>query len=162
MIRFWFLFCLPALFTSCSGTLSEDAGPEFISQEEIVYSRYERSELQKMNWLAGDWKGTDLRHTFEQSFRFLPGDHLEIHQIAVDGQKTDQSFQWELGNFYFGGNRQWIVTWIGEKDIRLDPLAPGLRPMTWTRLNDQTWHLVRHLDKGDETIVMERVADIPS
>ena len=69
-------------------------------------------------------------------------------------------FSWQSGRYYYGQNRQWVVTWIGEKDIRFDPLSPGLEPMTWTRLNDNQWHLVRHNPGGDETILMERTNEL--
>ena len=87
---------------------------------------------------------------------------LEVTPQEGSNQKASMFFSWKDGHYYYGQNRQWIVRWISEKNIRFDPLVPGLKPMTWSRVHDNEWHLVRHNDGGDEVIVMERSEGINS
>lgn len=124
--------------------------------ENSSLARYEPSALQKMQWLAGIWQGREAGRTVRQSFQFHDGKTLEIIRMQGNGDMASQLFEWYKDRYYFGQNRQWAVTWIGEKDVRFDPVVAGLESMTWTRLNDDTWHLVRHTPEGDETTVMER------
>lgn len=129
---------------------------EFFPPEEEFSVRYSSSDLQKMHWLAGVWKSP----TNSQMFLFHGGNSLEIMLSNKNGGTENFYLAWNDGRYYYGQNRQWVVTWIGEKDVRLDPLQPGLSPMTWTRLNGQQWHLVRHLPNGDEVTVMESVNEM--
>lgn len=124
--------------------------------ENSSLARYEPSALQKMQWLAGVWKGEEGGRAVRQSFQFHDDKSLEIIRVEGNGDIASLLLSWHEGRYYYGQNRQWAVTWIGEKDIRFDPLTPGLEPMTWTRLDDRQWHLVRHAPEGDETTVMER------
>jgi hypothetical protein len=80
--------------------------------------------------------------------------------LNKNGGTENFYLSWDNGRYYYGTSRQWVVTWIGEKDIRLDPVKPGLSPMTWTRLHDDRWHLVRHTPGKDETVIMERANEM--
>jgi hypothetical protein len=145
------LFVLPLLLLLFACQNTSPSADEIFPPEEEFSVRYSPSDLQKMHWLAGAWKGSEIR----QSFQFHGGNALEILIVEKEGKMESCSFMWRDGRYYYGQNRQWVVTWIGEKDVRLDPLQPGLSPMTWTRLNGQRWHLVRHLPNGEEVTVME-------
>jgi hypothetical protein len=76
--------------------------------------------------------------------------------------KASLYFSWKDGHYYYGQNRQWIVSWISEKNIRFDPVVPGIKPMTWSRVHENEWHLLKHTDSGDQIIVMERTEEVPS
>lgn len=128
--------------------------------ENSSLARYEQADLQKMQWLAGMWKGQEAGRTTRLSFQFHNNNMLEILRMGGDGEASTLLFTWRDGRYYYGQNRQWAVTWIGQKDVRFDPLLPGLEPMTWTRVSEQEWHLVRHAPEGDETTVMERTDEL--
>lgn len=146
--------------TSCRNQFPEDITDIIAMPEGAYAARYDRSAMQKMNWLAGNWKGEEAGRVVKQSFHFRGENTLEITRMEGNGDMVSLLFSWHDGRYYFGQNRQWIITWIGDKDIRFDPLTPGLDPMTWTRLNDYQWHLVRHAPEGDETTVMERTDEM--
>lgn len=150
-----FLFCI-----ACRNQFPEDITDVIAMPENASLARYDRSSLQKLQWLAGVWKGDENGRSVRQSFQFHDNNALEIIQMEANGDMVSLVFSWQSGRYYYGQNRQWVVTWIGEKDIRFDPLSPGLEPMTWTRLNDNQWHLVRHNPGGDETILMERTNEL--
>ena len=157
MYRSFFPLPLSLLFIfACQNAVPPTDDSEIIAHENTLPVRYSPSDIQKMHWLAGAWKGAAIR----QSFQFHGGDSLEILLLGKDGKTSISSFVWENGRYYYGQYRQWVVTWIGEKDVRFDPLRPGLTPMTWTRLSDQKWHFVKHLPGGDDITVMERVYEM--
>lgn len=156
-----FVFSL-ALLASCSNQLPEGITDPTLVEEEVYHAQYDRSALLHLKWLAGDWKGKEAGRETKQSFLFHTNVMLEVMQTEGDNQKASQFFSWKDGHYYYGQNRQYIVTWMSEKNIRFDPLVPGLKPMTWSRVHENEWHLLRHTDKGDETIVMERISELPS
>lgn len=156
-----FLFCsLLALASACNNQLPEDITDIIALPENTSLVSYDHSAIQKMQWLAGIWKGEEAGRTVRQSFQFHNNKALEIIKIEGNGDMVSLLFTWQDGRYYYGQNRQWVVTWIGDKDVRFDPRVPGLDPMTWTRLNDNSWHLVRHTPGGDETTVMERTNEM--
>jgi len=151
------LFALPLflfLFACRSAPIPADIN-ETVVRENTFPVQYSPSDLQKMHWLAGAWKSATIR----QSFHFHGGNALEILLVDKTGDMSTCYFVWSDKRYYYGQSRQWSVTWIGEKDVRFEPVRPGLAPMTWTRLNAQKWHLVLHLPSGDEITVMERALE---
>lgn len=147
---------LSLLLSACQNILTPPDADEITEHGNTALVRYSPSDIQKLHWLSGAWKGATIR----QSFQFHGGNTLEILLADKDGKMTTSTFVWENGRYYYGHYRQWTVTWIGEKDVRFDPVQPGLAPMTWTRLNDHKWHLVNHLPNGDDIIVMERAYEM--
>lgn len=156
-LSFLFLFVFAL---ACRNSLPEDITDIIAMPENASLARYDRAALQKMQWLSGIWKGEESGRVVRQSFQFHNDNALEIIRMEGNGDMVSLLFTWQNGRYYYGQNHQWAVTWIGEKDIRFDPVSPGLEPMTWTRLSDAQWHLVRHSPGGDETTIMERTNEM--
>jgi hypothetical protein len=125
-----------------------------------AHTRYTQGDLKKLNWLSGFWQNAAGERKIRQGFLFHGDKTLEV--MDLDGNSGTASFQlvWHDGRFYFGENREWVVTWIGEKDIRFDPTRPGKMPMTWTRHNENQWYQVRHTPRGDQALLMQRMEDM--
>lgn len=164
MLRSLLFVPLFALLSACSTPLPHSiAEMDSVREDTAPYhTPYDRSALQKLSWLAGTWKCKDAVSDNRQTFLFHTPQMLEVMQTEAGSQKASQFFRWKDGHYYFGQNSQWMVTWISEKNIRLDPVAPGWSPMTWSRVNEDKWHLLRHTDQGDEILVMERTDSITS
>ena len=160
MLRSLLFVIFIASMTACSNQLPEDITDIIAMPENTSLARYDRTALKKIQWLSGIWKGTESGRVVRQSFQFHTNTSLEIIRMEGNGDMVSLLFSWHEGRYYYGQHRQWVVTWIGEKDIRFDPLSPGLEPMTWSRLDDEHWHLVRHSPGGDETTVMERTNEM--
>lgn len=133
---------------------------ELALAESAAHIHYTPSDMKKMQWLAGAWKGEEKGRSVRQLFQFHGNASLEILCADTDNNWSSCAFTWHDGRFYFGQYRQWVVTWIGDKDVRFDPVRPGLESMTWTRLSDQKWHKVVHTATGDETVVMQRTDEM--
>lgn len=159
MYRSFFALLLLLILFACQNTPTSPV-EEPVLGENVFHARYSPDNVQKMHWLAGAWKGEEAGRPVRQSFQFHGGNALEVLFMDNNGRMNTFPLVWDEGCYYFGQYRQWVVTWIGEKDVRFEPVRPGLAPMTWTRLNDQKWHLVRHLTDGDEIIEMERANEM--
>ncbi|GAB4496967.1 MAG: hypothetical protein OHK0019_29660 [Saprospiraceae bacterium] len=149
-------FALPFLIFLFACQNTPPTSDETLPENLVSKVRYQQSDVQKMNWLAGAWKGP----TSSQTFLFHGGNSLKIMLLNKNGETENFHLAWDDGRYYYGISRQWVVTWIGEKDVRLDPVKPGFAPMTWTRLNDKRWCLVRHTPDKDETFIMERANEM--
>lgn len=117
---------------------------------------YSLADLRKLDWLAGSWTGKDAGRNFHILFQFHDDQSVEVFNFDEMKGSTMSLLSWYEGRFYFGSNRQWVISWIGEKDVRLDPAVYGVEPMTFTRLNDHQWHWIRHTVDGDEATLLER------
>ena len=164
MLRSLLLVSQLVLLASCTHQLpfSNLEALAAFPEQEIYHAQYDRSALINLKWLTGAWKGKEGGRELTQSFVFHTENMLEVSATEAGNQKAAQFFSWKDGHYYYGQNCQWIVSWISEKNIRFDPLVPGLKPMTWSRVHDNEWHFIRHTDQGDVRIVMERSDDANS
>lgn len=161
MLRSLFFVALLALITSCASQLPESTATLNAGAASETYNiSYDRSALQNLKWLTGDWKSKSAGRVNTLSFLFHTPNMLEATPVEDGNPKPSQFFSWKDGRYYYGQNRQWVVSWISEKNIRFDPVVPGLAPMTWSRVNEDKWHLLRHSEKGDEVIVMQRIDEM--
>lgn len=151
------------LLASCAQPLPGSSAETTATQQgEAYHAQYDRTALQSMKWLNGAWKGHEAGIEITQTFAFHPDNSLEVTITEAGSPKAVQFFSWKDGHYFYGQNRQWVVTWISEKNIRFEPLTPGLKPMTWSKVEANKWHLLRHTDQGDEVTVMERTDEISS
>lgn len=159
MLRSLIFVCLLALITSCANQIPVSTVEVSIQPQETFHAQYDRSALKNLKWMVGEWKGKTAGRVVTQTFLFHTDNMLEVSLTEAGNQKAAQFFSWKDGHYYYGQNRQWMVSWISEKNIRFDPVVSGLKPMTWSRVHDNEWHLLRHNDKGDEVVVMERIVE---
>ncbi|MBK7938340.1 MAG: hypothetical protein IPJ82_15215 [Lewinellaceae bacterium] len=155
-----FFFLIFSLSLVCCQTVQPQNDETTSTEEAAPAIRYAPSSLQKMHWLAGIWKGEEAGQVTRQFFQFHNDRTLEVMYTDEDGDLSSLAFTWFDGSYYYGTGRRWLVTWIGEKDVRFDPMHPDAEPMTWTRLNDQQWHLIRHTPSGDKATLMERTDEM--
>ncbi len=160
MIRSLIFISLLSLLTSCANQLPDKVTEVDAFETEAFHAQYDRAALQNLKWLAGSWKGKTNGKETGLSFLFHTNQMLEVMTTEGDNLKASQYFSWKDGHYYYGQNRQWIVTWISEKNIRFDPVVPGLKPMTWSRVHETEWHLLLHTESGDEVTVMERTDEM--
>lgn len=152
---FALLFAIAALLPACQTTEMPDALTTTVPPP---HRTYEQRDAQKMQWLAGMWQTAADRSPMRLLFQFHQQNALEVADLSASSSPVSGWLVWQNGRYYFGESRQWVVTWIGEKDLRLDPAQPGstVQPMSWVRQNADRWLLVRHLRSGDEVTTMER------
>lgn len=153
-------FLLPFLFFVCF-TYSCREIPQINDAQGVSFEnnlpevRYTQADVKKLGWLAGAWQGMEEGHTLRQLFLFHDNSTLEVMDLTKANGFESAFLTWYEGRYYFGPNREWVVRWIGEKDIRFDPVRSDVQPMTWTRQSNDKWLLVRHT-AGQSPVVMQR------
>ena len=122
--------------------------------------RYTQSDIRKIRWIEGAWESTQPGRPVRQNFQFHPDNHLEISDIDDSAEPRTTMLTWHEGCYYLGENRDWVVTWIGEKDVRFEPTRPGKYPFTWTRFGENQWYHVSHRPDGDRPVLMQRISEL--
>ncbi|MBL7783282.1 MAG: hypothetical protein JNM22_18775 [Saprospiraceae bacterium] len=122
--------------------------------------RYTQNDIRKLRWIEGAWESTQPGKPVRQSFHITDDFQLEINDISDQGEPASTMLSWYEGHFYLGENRDWVVTWIGEKDVRFDPVRPGKLPFTWTRFGENQWYHVSHHSEGDRPVLMQRTDEV--
>jgi len=154
---FALLLAVAALLPACQTTEMPDALTTVVAPP---HRNYEQRDAQKMQWLTGLWQSDTDRSPMRLLFQFHQANVLEVADFSANNNNAVSGWLvWQNGRYYFGERRQWVVTWIGEKDLRLDAAQPGngAQPMTWVRQSNDRWLLIRHLRSGDEVTEMQRV-----
>jgi hypothetical protein len=133
--------------------------PADIEFEAAPIVRYTQGDIRKIRWIEGSWKSTQPEQPVKKNFQFSPDNSLDILEIGNSGAFSTL-LTWHAGCFYLGDNREWVVTWIGEKDVRFEPTRPGKNPFTWTRFGEDQWYHVTHSPRGDQPVLMQRIGEL--
>lgn len=128
-----------------------------IAAEEAPTVRYTKADIRKLRWISGAWESTQPGRPVKQNFQFTPDNALEISEIGDSATPTTTMLTWYEGRYYLGENREWVITWIGEKDVRFEPTRAGKYPFTWTRFGEDQWYHVSHTPRGDRPVLMQRI-----
>ena len=136
-----------------------DAIPADIEFEVAPIVRYAQNDIRKLRWIEGAWESTQPQSPVKKNFEFNPDNSLEITDIGNSGD-ISSLLTWHEGCYYLGDNREWVVTWIGEKDVRFEPTRPGQNAFTWTRFGEDQWYHVSHTAQGDKPVLMQRTGGV--
>lgn len=155
------IIVLALLFTTafaCRPTAQN--APKEIVMEEAPVVRYKKADIRKLRWIKGAWESTQPGQPVRQNFQFSPDNTLEITEIGDSETPNSTMLTWYNGCYYLGENRDWVITWIGEKDVRFEPTRPGKNPFTWTRFGENQWYHVSHTPGGDRPVLMQRIGEL--
>ena len=119
----------------------------------VPAATYTKADIQKMSWLIGAWQSDD-EQAMQETIHMVNDSTLEFKQYAGAAEGNSVQLQWHEGRFYYG--KDWVVSWIGRKTIRLEPLRPNLPALTWTRRNDNGWFVIRHDSEVPKQVLMQR------
>lgn len=145
------LLLIPILLLSfCSRPEIQQTPLTTVADSKDISVNYPSNGLAQIQWLSGKWQCADSKTSM--LFLFHNSTAVEV----IHSENGSNWFTWQDGRIYYGPNRQWVITWIGKKDIRMDAVRPGLPAMTWTRVNEQQWRLIQHTAKGDLITLFER------
>ncbi len=139
---------------------TSDSMPADVEFEAAPIVRYTRADIQKLRWIRGAWESTQPERPIKQNFQFTPDNMLEIMEIGISGEPLSTLLNWHAGCYYLGDNRDWVVTWIGDKDVRFEPTRPGKTPFTWSRFGENQWYHVSHHTRGDRPVLMQRIGEL--
>jgi hypothetical protein len=131
------------------------APSEAVLAQDLGPVRYEKSDLHKLKWIIGAWKAEEAGKTLVETFK-MTAEGMEIIHLNKDGEETHMPLFWEDGRFYLGAEKQWMVTWIGEKDVKLEATREGLYDMTWTRGPGNLWYAILETEKETKTYTLHK------
>ncbi len=130
-------------------------------EHDAMPAKYDISRFEKMRWLGGSWNAVTNGVKTNLSIHIGQDNSLVAHRSSSDALANTQALFWQNEKYYFGADREWVVTWIGDKDIRFDAAKPGVFAMTWTKKNDGEWCMIQHTPNGDQLTLFSKCTAQP-
>lgn len=120
---------------------------------------YQKSDLLKIKWIEGKWRGMDKDQPFYEIYRFANDSTLETlgyEWNGKDSSKTTSSFlSFKDGVYYLGKDQNWKVVSITDSSIKMLPNNRAANDILWTFKDRLHWEAVLTSSKGTVTYNME-------
>ena len=127
---------------------------------------YQRSDLKKISWIEGNWKGMAGTTPFYEIYRLRNDSTMEI--VSYNWNGTDSSgssvtpLHWKNGFYYLGDSLNWQVTEITDSTIRMKPNYKAGNDILWSHRNSNSWDAVLKGKKSENRYLMERINHFPN
>jgi hypothetical protein len=132
-----------------------------VANEPSVTTRYSKTDLKKISWIEGNWKGMDGDDAFYEIYRLANDSTLEITSYSWNGSdssKTSRAYlRWNKDAYYLGDSLNWKVTAITDESISMDPNFKAYNTILWKKNNDGSWDAVLNSKRGEKVYKMEKV-----
>jgi hypothetical protein len=127
---------------------------------------YSRSDLKKLAWIEGDWKGMAGTTPFYEIYRMMDDSTLNIYSYNWDGKDSIGTsitpLQWKDGNYYLGDSLNWKVTDITDTSITMEPNYKAGNSIFWKKNSNSSWIAILKGKKGENRYLMERIDHFPN
>ena len=129
---------------------------------QVSQKRFTTSDLKKLNWIEGTWRGTgDIEKPFFERYRFENDSTLAVDSFADEKlTKVTDTTRYELINGEFGGGNEgfrWIATSIDDNSITFTPVAKARNSFRWERESKDSWKAVLSWPVTNDKPARERV-----
>ena len=112
-------------------------------QTKPVPAKLTATDLEKLRWIEGTWRGTGGDKPFFERYRFenattLASDSFENEKL----EKVTDTTLFELKDGEFGGGSEgsrWVVTAIDDNSITFAPVAKARNSFVWKRDSKDAW-----------------------
>lgn len=154
-----------ALFGSaaCAQQSQTPPGANAVAQQpSSTHSHIGKSDLSKLRWIEGSWRGTgDVEEPFFERYRF-EGDST----LAVDGfadetlSKVTDTTRFELEDGEFGGGGEgsrWLASELTDDAVTFVPVKGAHNTFRWQKESDGTWKAVLDWPAADGKPARRRV-----
>ncbi len=125
------------------------------------------SDLEKLRWIEGTWRGTGGEKPFFERYRFENATTLASDSFADEKlEKVTDTTLFELKDGEFGGGNEgsrWVATAIDDNSITFAPVVKARNSFVWRRDSKDSWTAILSWpasgDKpaGERTYKMERI-----
>jgi hypothetical protein len=132
--RFFLLIAL--LLVSCAPSTDVAQTP--------TPQKFSVSDLQKLRWIEGTWKGTgDVEAPFFERYRFENESTLAVDSFTDEKlTKVEETTRFELKDGQFGNGGEgsrWTASLIDYQGITFVPLVKAKNSFRWQRESDNVW-----------------------
>lgn len=121
---------------------------------------FQKSDLQKLRWIEGNWKSEVSGPGFYQAYYFPSDSTLEIVSYEFDGKDSSATsiatVYWKNGHLYFGPNGEWVNVLLDDKSCLFNPIREGWHSISWTKNSYDEWTVVHKKPEFVRTIKMKR------
>lgn len=114
------------------------------SEAQQTATKFSVSDLEKLKWIEGTWRGTgDVEGPFFERYRFEGDSVLAVDNFTDEKlTKVEDTTRFELkdGQFGNGGDgSRWIAALIDYQGVTFEPLVKAKNSFRWQRESDNTW-----------------------
>lgn len=121
---------------------------------------YQKSELQKLRWIEGNWKSQVDGPGFYQTYTFPTDSTLEVLSYQFNGRDTSATNKtrvyWRNNHIYLGPNGEWVAVLLDKKAFQLNPVREGWNTINWTQNSKDEWTAINQKPDFTRTIKMKR------
>jgi hypothetical protein len=104
-----------------------------------------KTDLQKIKWIEGSWKGMYNNQPFYEHYRFANDSTIEITSFEWNGKDSSKSsvslLQWIDGHYYLGNKKNWKATEISDAHIYMLPAGRG-NDILWKFISKDHWQAI--------------------
>jgi len=126
----------------CGGSSPGTMADESIENKEKA-PRYDKSDLKKIKWIEGKWKGLFKGEPFYEIYQFVNDTTLEITSYkwnGTDSSKSKKSYVYFKDGLYWLGEKQnWKVVSITTTEIKMLPNVEAYNDIIWKYKDSLAW-----------------------
>ena len=134
--------------------------PEQGAEHDRGSDKYVKSDLKKLKWIEGKWKGLSNNQPFYEIYQIVNDSTLQITSFdwnGKDSSNTSRSFvYWKDTAYYLGEQMNWKVTGISEVEIRMKKNFKASNDIIWRFSDASSWDAELESAKGVVKYHMER------
>ncbi|HEV7891917.1 MAG TPA: hypothetical protein VGP08_14835 [Pyrinomonadaceae bacterium] len=152
---------LCVVFAACV-TAAALFGSAACAQQPPTPARINASDLSKLRWIEGSWRGTgDVEKPFFERYR-LDGDAALVVEGFKDETlaKVSDSTRFELKDGEFGGGSEgsrWAASELTDDAVTFVPIKGARNTFRWQKESDGTWKAVLDWPAADGKPARRRV-----
>jgi hypothetical protein len=120
---------------------------------------YKKSDLKKIKWIEGKWKGLYEGKPFYEIYQFVNDSTLQITSYDWNGKDSSNSsvshVYWKDGSYYLGSDLNWKVSAISDNEIKMLPNYKAYNDILWRNHDSKSWKAILTSKKGVNEYHME-------
>jgi len=113
---------------------------------------YKKSDLKKIKWIEGKWKGMYEGKPFYEIYQFVNDSTIQITSYEWNGKDSSNSsvsqVYWKNGSYYLGSDLNWKVSTISENEIKMLPNYKAYNDILWRNHDNKSWKAILTSKKG--------------
>lgn len=150
------------LFAPACAKNRANSAPQTPATPTVTPGRFSTSDLTKLRWIEGTWRGTgDVETPFYERYRFENDSTLAVEGFAdekVDRVSDITRFELKEGQFGNGGDgSRWVATVIDNDSITFEPVSKARNSFVWKRASKDLWQAVLMWPAVDNKPARQRV-----